>query len=537
MDLSKLSNEELMGMLNAAPSEPAPASNLSQMSDEDLMKALGQGRPAQAPEAKPQPLNGAIGAGQLGIQQGLTFGFGDEIMAGMMTPVEAIKGAITGEDDGKALLDRVGDAYERNLTRERGKIAAAREEHPIATGVGEAAGGLVTGGNLSKGGVTLLNTAKPTATNMIARGAGEGAAYGAAYGLGEGEGLDDRLNKAASGARIGAATGGILGGVAARGARKAAEAAVPDVDALQSASRGLYKEAEQVGLAFKPQSFAQGVDDIAAAAADAGIDRTIHPKATAALARLEEAKGQPLDLKQFDILRRVLNAAAKSNEPDERRVASIMIDKLDDYLDALPASEVLSGDPKAASSLIKNARQLWSRARKADVLDEINRRIEIDKSKYSASGRENAIRTEFRALAKRKDFTRMFSENEQKAIVRVAEGGPVGNALRWLGKLAPSGVVSGAPAGAALYMGEPVAAAGIAGIGMAGRAAATAATRRNATLADLVIRNGGVLPTATNVPARQKMLLELGTRGGGALFPEVPSYRDLSLSALGRKIP
>jgi hypothetical protein len=184
---------------------------------DDIMSE-GAPAPSSAPAAKKgglfddimaKPEVGALEAGKLGIQQGITLGFGDELMAGLMVPAEVIKGAITGEDSGKG-FDRISDAYGRNLARERGKLEAAREQHPIVTGVSEAAGGMATGGALAKGGVTLMRAGQ-SLPKMIFAGAGEGAGYGLVSGFGAGEGdAGKRIEDAALGARNGAIIGGAV---------------------------------------------------------------------------------------------------------------------------------------------------------------------------------------------------------------------------------------------------------------------------------------------------------------------------------------
>jgi len=190
--------------------------------------------PAQVPTNDPwaefrtpasaKPKVGAIQAGNLGILQGVTFGLGDEIMAGLLTPVEAVKGAITGEDRGKGIGQRIGDAYDRNLNRERENLEVAREQHPIMTGASEIAGGLVTGGQLAKGGVTLMRPGQ-NLPKMMAAGAGEGAAYGAVSGFGAGEGgFEERAREAGKGALIGAGVGAAAP-LAARGVGVGVQAA------------------------------------------------------------------------------------------------------------------------------------------------------------------------------------------------------------------------------------------------------------------------------------------------------------------------
>ena len=67
---------------------------------------------------------------------------------------------------------------------------------------------------------------------------------------------------------------------------------------------------------------------------------------------------------------------------------------------------------------------------------------------------ENAIRIQFRSLLNRiiKGQESGWSQDEIKAIEKVVQGGPVENLLRYLGKFAPTGVVSayGGTGGAAM---------------------------------------------------------------------------------------
>ena len=117
---------------------------------------------------------------------------------------------------------------------------------------------------------------------------------------------------------------------------------------------------------------------------------------------------------------------------------------------------------------------------------------------FSGAGVENALRREFKKLAKSNDF-RLFNKEEQQAILGVVNGGPVSNAMRFLGKFAPTGVVSGAlgPAlGSSIGFGAagPIGLAGAAvipSIGIAGRVAATKATESAAAKASAKMRAGG----------------------------------------------
>lgn len=511
-DLSQISDADLMTALGQ--SKEQPGGDLSSVSDADLMQALKRSKEPQMSMAR---------AAQLGIQQGMTFGFGDEIMAGLMTPFELGR-----QYKKEGTLD-VGKAYSTRLDKERAELKQAEEEHPIATGINDVLGGLGTGGILSKGGATLLNVAKPTYGAMIGRGAAEGAAYGAARGLGDGEGAEDRLKRAAVGGVGGAVVGGAMGALGARMAKTQANKAVPSVDDLKAASQAAYKEADDAGLVVANKGFGDTVDDIATALHGEGLDETLHPRATAALARLEKAKeaGSDLNLKELDTLRRVAGAAGKSADADERRIASILIDKLDDFMEGLTPGDIVAGDAEKGIAALGKARDLWARKAKGETISNILERAELDAPNFSASGKENAIRTGFRNLAKNEKAMRRFSKVEQEMIKRVAKGGPIQNMVRMLGKFAPRGVVSsGISSGIGYTVAGPAGAAAMMGAGEVGRRAATAMTSRNASAADALIRNGGKLPDLAQLTGPQRAMVELIMRGGSQESPSLPDIMN-----------
>ncbi|MCA1298040.1 hypothetical protein [Stappia indica] len=194
---------------------------------------------------------GALEASNRGVEQGLTFGFGDELMAGAMAPVEAVVGGLQGKGFG------LGDAYNRNLERERAMLQQAREDSPIASAIGEIGGGLMTGGGLAKSGATLIGrTAGKGLATRAGAGMLEGAGYGAAYGFGSGEGgAGERLKSAGQGAAVGGAVGG----------------AIPVVGA--AAKKVLSPVARKIGNRFNPRGAEQqrGIDRVLKEAKGAGL--------------------------------------------------------------------------------------------------------------------------------------------------------------------------------------------------------------------------------------------------------------------------
>jgi hypothetical protein len=265
---------------------------------------------------------------------------------------------------------------------------------------------------------------------------------------------------------------------------------VPTREALAAQSNAAYKAADDAGVVFKDTGFKDFVLDTASAAKTAGIDKTIHPNASAALTRLVEEVGKNPTLGELEILRRVVKGAAGSKEPDERRIAQIMVKKLDEYVTGAGKNEILAGSKEGVDSL-GQARALWTKVSKSDVIDDLLERSELKSSFFTGSGKENALRSEFRTLALDKDKMRMFSKEEQDAIKAVSQGSPVSNVLRFFGKLAPTGVVSaGGAGGLGFLMGDAVGAVAVPAVGAAARYGATKMTESAAQRASDLMRSG-----------------------------------------------
>lgn len=458
---------------------------------------------------QPQPRPGIPKAGLTDLAtQGVSFGFGDEIGASGAASGAFLRSLLeTGSIEQAS--QAAGEAYNQRLGELRQGIRDVRAEHPIAGTGAEVLGGLATGGTFAKSGLTLLNAARPTIPSMVTRGAIEGAGYGAIHGFGTGEGgVEDRARRAASGAAVGGATGGIMGLVGGAIAGRQARQNVPTTQELRKAGDAAYKAADRAGVVVANQRFASAVDDIATAAKQAGIDRTIHPRATAALTRLESEMGKQPTLKEMETLRRVLKAAAASPEADERRIAQIMIEKFDDFIGNLSPADVVAGDAVAGSQAVREARRFWNRFRKAELIDEAVEAAALRAASTGSGGNvDNAIRQNIRSILTNRKTSRLFSEEERRLMKRVVEGGRLQNLARWLGKMSPEGnglslllhLLGGTATGGATLP--------LAGVGAASKAFADRATPMNVNALLDAVRLGQ-MPTAQQLTGPQQALLE-----------------------------
>ena len=267
-------------------------------------------------------------------------------------------------------------------------------------------------------------------------------------------------------------------------------------DQLRAASSAAYKAAENAGAVFKPNAYDNFVSSLVTKIENSGYLPKLQPKIAAVLEELDAQKGTAKSLEKLELLRRVNKNAMGSKEADEQRLAGIVQDELDNFVSKAGPADILAGNAPLALSELKNARKLWSQASKSDAIETLIDRAKISAPNFSASGMENALRTEFRALAKNPSKMRLFAPDEQEAIRKVAMGGPVENVMRFIGKFAVRGPVSGGLSfGTGAMLGGPIGAAIVPAVGEAGRYGASLMTKRNADMAAALMRGGKLSQT------------------------------------------
>jgi len=235
------------------------------------------------------------------------------------------------------------------------------------------------------------------------------------------------------------------------GAKPLESVKVPTIEELKSQAGQQYKFAEEAGAVFKKNSFNKFASNLESDLVKEGVDKTLHPKVIAALERIKDVKGNDVTLEKMDILRKIGQSSAASIDPSERRLGSILVDKLDNFVEGVSTKDLKAGTTEAIDAL-KTGRELWKRAKKTEILDDIFNSADLRaEANYSQSGMENALRRKLVNLADNAKKMRAFTPTEQNAIRATAKGGSIQNVLRWAGKLSPSSVIA---AGGAGYIGS-----------------------------------------------------------------------------------
>lgn len=464
---------------------------------EELLGGMAQRRA----EAEQTNL-GAFGKGAL---QGATFGFSDEIGAGMIAPF-------------------VDGSYSDVRDAVRGDNAAAASAKPLANIAGLVAGGVAVPGI----GTARAVTAAPTVGRSIVNGALAGAATGGLTGAGMSDGdLGDRLTAGGYSALIGAVLGGAISGAGskivnalqARSARNAMMRAAPSADDLATDASAIFNRADAVTDLPRANLTAAfpAIDD---AATRSGLDDMLTPQAARAVSRVEDAASNPnpnMTFRELDILRR--QAGVPAGDAANRTQAAIGVrlqDQLDDVLDGANAG--LSGEVAAA-------RSMWGRMRRSELVDGA-----MSRASNVAGGLEKGIRDQLRAILNNPKKLRGFSEAEIAQMREVVQGAAIGNIARKVGKIGPgigqqtnmlgAGLGSAAGVGLLSPLGPWASAVGAfaaPAIGAAGQKVAEASTRRSAAVLEALVRSGGQMPPAAKSEIGQAIIAALmGQTGQGS---------------------
>lgn len=460
-------------------------------SQAEKMRDMGRGRDM-----------GPVMSALLGGSQGSTLGAFDEAISRVMSLSPSID-------------------YDDALEFNQGLLEGARDKHPAA-----AYGGEVVGSALLPMGAVAQSGSLPL---RMAKSAGAGGLLGAMYGFGSGEGgIGERAKNAlgvgALSAGVGLAlpalgtiAGKVYDGASRKAAMRSAAASAPTGDDLRVAADAIYKSAENVPLARS--SLATAAQGMVADATRRGLDADLTPGAAKVADRIVDAATDPnptLAFRDLDILRRkAAIPAGNLANPTESAIGSRFVDALDDFVEGV--------DP-ALSDEIGKARDMWGRLRRSELIE-----TAIAKAKDQASGFENGLRVQFRAILSNPKKLRGFSDSEVEAIRAVVKGTPFGNILRKIGVMgisrgsggsglgALTGTGFGATVGTALAgpIGGAIGAMIPPAVGSLAKFAAERGTAGRANLARGLAAAGGVratprlLPTAGAEAAIQRGLLPI----------------------------
>lgn len=328
---------------------------------------------------------------------------------------------------------------------------------------------------------------------------------------------------------VGEATGrpelGMLAGMAtsapfAAGTRPSG----PSKQVLEAQSTAAFEAAKQSGISFNPARFGTSMNRIAADMRQEGYTPTAYPKIESVFRELTDVN-MPKDFTELQALRKMIQGAQASADPAERRLATILKDRFDDYVINADKTDIVGAGNKTGLASWNQARNTYSRMMKAEVFEDMLENAKLDQSKFTQSGAENSMAQQLRTLAKNKNKMRLFTPAEQAEIKAAAKGSTTQNLLKFFGRFAPTGPVSSILPGGAIvanpYIGVPLA------LGATGARMGATSMRRWSieNLAD-IMRTGGLQPRQDSA-ARA-----LATRG--LISPQQPVTEEEINLLMGR---
>jgi hypothetical protein len=274
------------------------------------------------------------------------------------------------------------------------------------------------------------------------------------------------------------AVGTLAGAAGGKAQRKLTADKTPPVtmDEVKQRASAAYSRVDNSGVSIKPQPILKTIDEIETSLINnenfnPAMDT--HKPVKQVLDLMRSMTGtQRMSFTKLDQLRQSASALTReSNEAATRRLASKVVEGLDNKITSLQPKDLMSGRGALGETLtdIKEARDAWKRVSKATVIEDALNIAEARALDPRASEGE-LIRNQFKNLAANKNKMKLFNKDEQEAIRRVVSGEGAERILALAARFNPARnqLVSGLTIGASMT--NPVAAAtagAVAGTGVA----------------------------------------------------------------------
>jgi hypothetical protein len=491
-----------------------------------------------APKGKKTPKYNEVQSGIAGIAQGGTANFGDEMMAGLMSPV-IWAGSRVMDVPGYSDMG-FGDIY----SHERKKIdienQRASEDNPLSYGAGYLTGAVGTGvaGAATKTGGAVANSLRNGEilgknlglAGRVIKGAAAGSTSGALYGAG---GADEgkRLEGAGEGAFYGGVAGGaipVAGAVAGSVGRelKSLVPASPQTSQkLRAAASPFYEKFTKSGATYsaKLTDEVATLADAAKSQGIAGATKKADEALNDALDYYSSLRGKalsPSDIQKLD--QSFADDIARFNKAGEYNFGRILNNLKYEFrqraFDPKKAVNYISGGSANAVRDLTKGNKLWAQSYKAKDMETILAK---------ARGTENpqtSIRTGLKNLLANDKKMALYNDAEKAALRFAMKRGYTGGLVKLFGgRLTDSlagGIAGGAAGGPAGAIGGAVAGKAVGGV-MADVAGGIQANRLRGAMQGMQKGNlpipGKAISPLISAPA--------GAIGANAAQPNIPAPR------------
>ena len=217
--------------------------------------------------------------------------------------------------------------------------------------------------------------------------------------------------------------------------------AVPEQEFFQQQATNLFNQAQSQGITLKKNVFQANMQNLPARLRKEGYTPSGNfPDVNAAIKELTSGK-QPVDFTEIQSLRTMIKNGQASTNPNERRIATRLLDEFDDYMANMPVRDIKVGN-KEALNIWQQARDSYAKFKKSEIFTDMLDEAQLDRTKFTQSGTENSLAQQMRKLAKNEKRMRLFSKGEQDAIIEAAKGSDLQQTLKFVGRFAPTSTLS-----------------------------------------------------------------------------------------------
>jgi hypothetical protein len=501
-ELSGLSDADLMALYQ----KPAPAApDLSQMSDADLMKAYA---------AKPSE-----GSSVGGIAKSLGTGLAEGVigLAGMPGDLyhmglRALGDNLTPESNyGSNAIKKGIEGYTGEFYKPKG----VAEE--TASKIGQFAPAVI-GGPETLGAKLLTRAVAPAVASEAAGKLTEGTAAQPYAEL------------------AGALAGGVGGSVAANkfkamAAARNAASSTPTAENLLSTAGRQFEDVKASDLVIKPAAVEGMAKDIKTELLNDGFhpDSGNQKGVFGALDRLEALGAQPggVTPKDLEVIRKNLVAAKTDMDGSTAKAARDATNSFMSKYSNLGPADVLNGDANKTFGTLKDAIGNYAAGKRSNtVMGKANLAQLNSDTAGSGANVDNAYRQAIKQLVRPINNDIMpkaqrlgFNAAEIAALNTAARGTTTGNIARYVGKAAPTGIVSAAMSGSAGHLaGGPIGAVALPVAGYIAKKIGDLSTKRAVAAVDSLVRSRSPLaaqvasqlsPQIINqLPAKSQQILQ-----------------------------
>jgi hypothetical protein len=346
------------------------------------------------------------------------------------------------------------------------------------------------------------------------------------------------------------AAGALAGGIGAPaamsklaelGAARAASKALPSGEALLQQGSNQFQAARGMDIAVKPDFAKSTAADMRSALKDYDPEDSGVKDVFRKINRIDDLAAvpagsaprynalipaNPVPMNEIENVRKQLSELRMSPDPTTRAAAKTALEKLTERQQALSPADVVSGDANAYASTMREAVGNYGAGKRSLVVRGKQDLADLNAGTAgSGANVDNATRQAIKQLARPINNTNVpvakrlgFNDAEIEAIKNAATGTTIGNAARYLGKAAPTGIVSAAMAGGAGHLaGGPIGAVALPAAGYIAKKIGDLSTKRAVAALDAMVRSRSPLAAQVAVQLPPRVVQQLPKKSAAIL--------------------